>query len=96
LTDAEIMDLEVYDAASYERLKNNPDRCPVYSDYSLYTKVEALETIASLPDVSSSSTNNTIIFYGNAGKLTDGGAINTMTAEEIAVATAKGWTVSFV
>ena len=31
----------------------------------------------------------------NIGEFTDGGAINTLTAEEIAVATAKGWTVTF-
>jgi len=48
-----------------------------------------------LPDTSAYGTN-TIKFRGAAGALTDGGAINTMTAEEIAVATAKGWTVSFV
>lgn len=33
---------------------------------------------------------------GKAGSKTDGGAINTMTAEEIAVAAAKGWTVTLV
>ena len=38
----------------------------------------------------------TIKFKGAAGAKTDGGAINTMTEEEIAVATAKGWTVSFI
>ena len=39
---------------------------------------------------------NTIKFKGESGSATDGGAINTLTAEEIAVATAKGWTVSLV
>ena len=39
---------------------------------------------------------NTIKFRGEAGALTDGGAINTLTEEEIAVAAAKGWTVSIV
>ena len=39
---------------------------------------------------------NTIKFNGAAGSATDGGAINTLTEEEIAVATAKGWTVSLV
>ena len=38
----------------------------------------------------------TIKFRGEAGSATDGGAINTLTEEEIAVATAKGWTVTLV
>lgn len=95
LTLAEKKELEVYDAASYQRLKNIPYYHTNYVGYSHYNKISALETIASLPDVSSYG-SNTIKFVGNSGSLTDGGAINTMTAEEIAVATAKGWTVSFV
>jgi hypothetical protein len=39
---------------------------------------------------------NTIKFKGIAGSKTDGGAINTLTEEEIAVAAAKGWTVTLV
>ena len=57
-----------------------------------------METINSLPVVqkASSTDNNTFIikFKGNAGSATDGGAINTMTEEEIAVATSRGWTVT--
>ena len=67
---------------------------------SKYNHTSAVETINSLPDTSTylatTSGTNTIIFKGEAGSATDGGAINTMTEEEIAVATAKGWTVSFV
>lgn len=63
--------------------------------YSRYDKASAIRTINSLPDVSGSGGTNTIKFKGLAGLKTDGGAINTMTEEEIAVATAKGWTVSF-
>ena len=59
-----------------------------------------METINSLPVVqkASSTDDNTFIikFYGNAGSATDGGAINTMTEEEIAVATSRGWTVTLV
>ena len=91
----------IYDDATYQALKNDPDSyvCghsaeqPVH--YSRYDKASAIRTINSLPDVSGSGGTNTIKFKGEAGLKTDGGAINTMTAEEIAVATAKGWTVSF-
>jgi hypothetical protein len=64
-------------------------------EYSRYNHDSAVETINSLPDVSAGS-GNTIKFEGAAGSLTDGGAINTLTEEEIAVATAKGWTVTLV
>ena len=57
-------------------------------------------TINCLPDtaayLASAGGTNTIKFKGGAGSSTDGGAINTMTEEEIAVAAAKGWTVTFV
>lgn len=92
----------IYDDATYQALKDDPDNyvCgysnenPLY--YSRYNKASAIRTINSLPDVSGSGGTNTIKFKGEAGLRTDGGAINTMTNEEIAVATAKGWTVSFV
>jgi len=66
--------------------------------YSHYNHDSAVNTINSLPDTSAylatTSGTNTIKFKGASGELTDGGAINTLTAEEIAVATAKGWTVT--
>lgn len=86
---------QVTDAASYQALKNNPDWWTTETKYSRYNHDSAVETINSLPDVSTGS-NNTIKFKGESGELTDGGAINTMTSEEIAVAAAKGWTVAFV
>lgn len=61
---------------------------------SKYNHNSAVNTINSLPDVSG-GTNNIIQFNGNSGANTDGGAINTLTETEIAVATAKGWTLSF-
>ena len=64
--------------------------------YSRYNDNSAVNTLNSLPDCSSLSVSNTIKFNGEAGSKTDGGAINTLTEEEIAVATAKGWTVSLV
>ena len=90
----------VNDDAKYQALKNDPDWFSIGWNYSRYNKISAIETINSLPDCSALATSqnatNTIKFRGEAGAKTDGGAINTMTEEEIAVATAKGWTVSFV
>ena len=67
--------------------------------YSRYNHTSAVETINSLPDCSAycaeTSNTNTIIFKKYSGALTDGGGINTLTEQEIAVATNKGWTVSF-
>lgn len=91
----------IYDDATYQALKNDPDNYVAgYSiekpyHYSRYDKASAIRTINSLPDVSGSGGTNTIKFKGEAGLKTDNGAINTMTAEEVAVATVKGWTVSF-
>ena len=90
----------VTDDASYQALKNDPDWWAANWDYSRYNHDSAVETINSLPDTSaylaSAGGTNTIKFTGNAGSKTDGGAINTLTAEEIAVAAAKGWTVTLV
>jgi hypothetical protein len=61
---------------------------------SKYNRTSAVNTINSLPDLSNGS-NNIIKFNGKSGLSTDGGAINTMTEEQIAVAVAKGWTVSY-
>jgi hypothetical protein len=88
-------DKEVKDDATYQALKNDPDWFSCDINYSRYNHTSAVNTINSLPDCSATGTN-TIKFMGASGALTDGGAINTLTEEEIAVATAKGWTVSFV
>ena len=94
---------KVTDDATYQALKDNPDWWTTKIEYSRYNHDSAVATINSLPDTSAylatqtSGTNtNTIKFKGAAGSLTDGGAINTLTEEEIAVATAKGWTVTLV
>lgn len=96
----------IYNVATYALLKDDPDAFCVNSStinkgyYSRYNKTSAIETINSLPDTSAylatAGGTNTIKFLGNSGASTDGGAINTMTEEEIAVAVAKGWTVTFV
>lgn len=88
-------DKKVTDAASYQALKNDPDWWTMDIAYSRYNHDSAVNTINSLPDCSSGS-NNIIKFNGGAGSATDGGAINTLTTEEIAVAAAKGWTVTLV
>ena len=96
----------IYNAATYALLKDDPDAFCMNSKttnkgyYSRYNKTSAIETINSLPDTSAylatAGGTNTIKFLGNSGASTDGGAINTMTEEEIAVAAAKGWTITFV
>ena len=81
-------------------MKNNPDWFTCNFAYSRYNHDSAVETINSLPDTSAyiaaNGGTNTIKFKGVAGSATDGGAINTLTEAEIAVAAAKGWTVSLV
>lgn len=92
-------DKRVTDDATYQSLKNDPDWFTTDINYSRYNHDSAVNTINSLPDTSvylaTAGGTNTIKFMGESGKLTDGGAINTLTEEEIAVATAKGWTVTF-
>ena len=85
---------QITDDESYQRLKNSVDSWTLLKEYSRYNRESAVRTINSLPDVSTGS-GNVIKFDGKAGSKTDGGAINTMTEEEIAVAISKGFTVSF-
>lgn len=91
-------DKQVKDDATYQALKNDPDWFTCDLRYSRYNHDSAVNTINSLPDTSAylatAGGTNTIKFYGDSGSLTDGGAINTLTEEEIAVAIAKGWTVT--
>ena len=93
-------DKEVIDDATYQALKNDPDWWTRSIVYCRYNHDSAVATINSLPDTSTylatAGGTNTIKFKGAAGSATDGGAINTLTADEIAVATAKGWTVTLV
>lgn len=90
---------QVKDAATYEALKNNPDYWTADINYSRYNHDSAVETINSMPDTSAylaaNGGTNTIKFMRHSGKLTDGGAIDTLTEEEIAVAVARGWTVAY-
>ena len=84
----------VTDATSYQALKNDPDWWTTDVKYSKYNHDSAVRTINSLPDVSSSPNRSVISFNGELGSLTDEGAVKTLTAQEIAVATAKGWRVA--
>ena len=86
----------VTDATSYQALKNDPDWWTTDVTYSKYNHDSAVRTINSLPNVRyDGGINGTILFSGKMGSNTDGGAVNTLTPEEIAVATSRGWTVSF-
>ena len=90
---------EIKDDATYQAFKDDIDAWSANWDYSRYNHDSAVRTINSLPDTSaylaSAGGTNTVRFKGTAGSKTDAGAVNTLTAEEIAVATAKGWTVTF-
>ena len=94
------LDKKVIDDTTYQALKNDPDWFTLKKEYSRYNHDSAVATINSLPDTSAylaeKGGTNTIKFMGDAGSATDGGAINTLTEEEIAVATAKGWTVALI
>lgn len=91
-------DKEVTDDATYQALKNDPDWFTQDVNYCRYNHDSAVATINSLPDASAylatAGGTNTIKFKGASGSATDGGAINTLTDAEIAVAAAKGWTVT--
>lgn len=88
-------DTKVTDDASYQALKNDPDWWTTDMAYSRYNRASAVATINSLPDTSERGGSNTITFKGAAGSKTDAGAISNLSEEEIAVAAAKGWTVTF-
>ena len=84
----------VKDDATYAALKDTETWFTDNQHYCRYNHDSAVETINSLPDTSAVGGTNTIKFRGDAGTYTDGGAIRTLTEEEIAVAAAKGWTVT--
>lgn len=91
----------IKDAATYELYKDDADAWTNDIAYCRYNKASAIRTIASLPIVYRETIGGNLAgscicnFNRNAGSLTDAGAIGDMTEEEIAVAAAKGWTISF-
>lgn len=90
---------KIYNATTYVALKNDPDAWTDDITYSFYNHDSALETLNSLPftgNSASQSSPNIIKFKGESGSATDGGAINTLTTAEIAQATNRCWSVSYV
>lgn len=92
-------DKEVKTAEDYANLKDDPDWWTRDVAFARYSRDSALRTLQSLPDaseflVSQSGATNTIKFRGEAGS-GYGKAINTLTPEEVAIGTQKGWTISF-
>ena len=88
------LEKKVYDNASYQALKNDPDWWANDLYYARYNHDSAVETINTLPDVSATGVAHTVLFTGDCGLYTDGGPIKNLTEEEIAVATNRGWTIS--
>lgn len=85
-------DLETYNNIVATR----PNWFTDYYGYAAYDKDSAIETINSLPDTKAALANggtNTIKFKANQGG-GKGKNISNLTADEIAVAAAKGWTVT--
>lgn len=105
-------DKEATAVNKYDNLRDNADWFTCREDLSRYNIVSAVDTIKSLPDTSAyiaaNGGTNTIKFKGAAGSNTmwgrdastleilRGKSISDMDEEDIAIATAKGWTVSFV
>ena len=92
-------DDRVVDESSYNQLKDSENWWSNFEEYSRYNHDSAVNTINSLPDCSAyieeiGDGTNTITFRAEVGSATDGGAVGNLTEEEIAVAAAKGWTVS--
>ena len=85
--------------ANMTSLIGDPDAYPTAVNTSRYKHSSAVQTLNSLPDTSaylaSSGGTNTIKIRKYLGGL-GGSSTSDLTAEEIAVATAKGWTVSLV
>ena len=89
---------KVTNANTYNQLKNDPDWYTCDASYSRFNRVSAVELFNSLSNTKSyvtSSAPNTIKLWYYAGGSTEGGAMKNLTSSEIAIATAKGWTVTF-
>lgn len=92
-------DKRVTNDEEYAALKNDPDWWSSNAYYSRFNHDSAVNLINTLPNTSSylatSGGTNTIQFRNDAGTLTDGGSCGSLTEEEIAVAVAKGWTITY-
>lgn len=93
-------DKEATSKTTYDALKDDPDWWSRDFNYSRFNHDSAVNLINSLPDTSAylatqTGATNTVKFYTNAGYSTDGGGVNDLTEEEVAVAAAKGWTIAY-
>ena len=92
----------VSDDITYNNLKDTDDWWAGDYKYSRYDRQSAIATFNSLPDTSAyldtqtNKTNNISLKAGAGSGKGDLYNMSNLTAEEIAVATAKGWTVSLV
>lgn len=90
---------KVMTSSTMTSLIGDPDAYPTAVNTSRYNHSSAVQTLNSLPDTSaylaSSGGTNIIKILKNLGSLT-GSSTSDLTEEEIAVATAKGWTVTLV
>lgn len=89
-------DKAINNADTYQALKDDPDCYATDIGYSRYNHDSAVATINSLPDTSKAGGSNTIKFREQAGWATYEQGCGDLTEEEIAVAAAKGWTVTLV
>lgn len=89
-------DMEAYiDYCENGRNGNHPDAWALFYDWSVYNRKSAVRTINTLPDVSASGATNTIKFNSTAASAAGAEyAMANLSEEEIAVAAAKGWTVT--
>lgn len=94
------IDKKVSSPETYEALKNDADWYTGMVEYSRFNHTSAVNLINTLPDTSAylatqSGATNTVYLRSLAGQLTDGGSCGDLTEEEIAVAAAKGWTITY-
>lgn len=90
----------IYDELTYPALKDDADAYTSMVEYSRFNHDSAVNLINSLPDTSAylatqTDGTNTVVLRNAAGSLTDGGSCGSLTEEEIAVAAAKGWTITY-
>lgn len=77
-----------------------PDGWADSQEYSVFGKTSATELINTLPDTSaylaSKGGTNTVKFYRDNASAIEGERLGDLSEEVIAVATAKGWTITFI
>lgn len=86
-------DKEVYDDATYQALKDDPDWWTKDIAYSRYNGQSLYNTIMSLPTLKQSASNY-ITVLSEMGSKTDGGSIADAISEYGPYAANKGWTVA--